>query len=192
MANLHFYYGTMGTSKSAELIMNAYNYRKNNIKVECIKPAFDNRFSETEIKSRIGISTPCLSLPNLSEYKPEKDTKVILIDEIQFFKPKDVDILVDIADKQKKLIMCYGLLVDYNENIFPTSKRLIEVGADLHELKSNCQIEGCMNPSNHHLLFDNKGNVVKGGTGVQLGDTIYKSVCRHHFNEFYHKTNKQR
>ena len=44
-----------------------------------------------------------------------------------------------------------------------------------------------MNPSNHHLLFDMKGNVVKGGSGIKLGDTIYKSVCRHHFNEFYKK-----
>lgn len=72
MANLHFHYGTMGTSKSAELIMNAYNYRKNGIQVECIKPTFDNRFSETEIKSRIGISTSCLSLPNMSYFKPCK------------------------------------------------------------------------------------------------------------------------
>ena len=101
--------------------------------------------------------------------------------------PEDIDILVNIADTQNIIVMCYGLLVDYNEQMFPTSKRLIEVGAKLHQLKSNCQIEGCMNLSDHHLLFDSKGNVVKGGTGIQLGDTIYKSVCRKHFNEFYYK-----
>lgn len=187
MANLHFHYGTMGTSKSAELIMNAYNYRKNGIQVECIKPTFDNRFSETEIKSRIGISTPCLSLPNMSYFKPCKDTKVILIDEIQFFKPEDIDTLVKLADEKNIIVICYGLLVDYNENMFPTSKRLIEVGAKLHQLKSNCQIEGCMKLADHHLLFDSTGKVVKGGNGIQLGDTIYKSVCRKHFNEYYHK-----
>lgn len=187
MSNLHFHYGTMGTSKSADLIMNAFNFRKNKVNVECIKPAFDNRFSENEIKSRVGISTPAISIPSLKDYKPKKETKVILIDEIQFFKPEDIDILVRIADTQNIIVMCYGLLVDYNEQMFPTSKRLIEVGAKLHQLKSNCQIEGCMNLSDHHLLFDSKGNVVKGGTGIQLGDTIYKSVCRKHFNEFYYK-----
>ena len=190
MANLHFYYGAMGTSKSAELIMNAYNYRKNNVKVECIKPSFDNRFSESEIVSRIGISTPCLSLPTLKTYDPSKDTKVILIDEVQFFMPEDVDVLVDIADNQNKIVMCYGLLSDYNEHMFPTSKRLIEVGAKLHHLRSNCQIEGCMKLADHHLLFDSNGNIVKGGTGIQLGDTIYKSVCRKHFNELYHGKQK--
>ena len=185
MANLHFHYGAMGASKSADLIMNAYNFRKNNVKVECIKPEMDNRWAEGRINSRIGISTEAIRLTDLSKYKPQLDTKVILIDEIQFFKPEDIDRLVYIADNCDVLVMCYGLLVDYNENIFPASKRLIEVGAKLHQLKSNCQIEGCMNIADHHLLFNNKGEVVKGGSGIQVGDTIYKSVCRKHFNEFY-------
>ena len=37
---------------------------------------------------------------NLSKYQPKEDTKVILIDEVQFFSPKDIDILVDIADSK--------------------------------------------------------------------------------------------
>lgn len=185
MANLHFHYGTMGASKSADLIMNAYNFKKNNVKIECIKPKMDNRWAAERINSRIGISTEAIRLTGLSKYTPNSDTKVILIDEIQFFKPEDIDRLVYIADKCNILVMCYGLLVDYNENMFPTSKRLIEVGAKLHQLKSNCQIEGCMNIADHHLLFDSKGKVVKGGTGIQVGNSVYKSVCRKHFNEYY-------
>lgn len=185
MANLHFHYGTMGTSKSAELIMNAYNFTKNNVKVECIKPKMDNRWAAEKINSRIGISTPAKRLVNLDNYMPEKDTKVVLIDEIQFFSPKDIDKLVNLADNYNIIVICYGLLVDYNENMFPTSKRLIEVGAKLHQLKSNCQIEGCMNLSTHHLLFDGNGNVVRGGTGIQVGDSVYKSVCRKHFYQYY-------
>jgi len=185
MANLHFHYGTMGTSKSAELIMNAYNWTKNGVKVECLKPKKDNRWAKELISSRIGISTPAKRLENLDNYNPDKDTKVILIDEVQFFSPKDIDKLVNLADNYNIIVICYGLLVDYNENMFPTSKRLIEVGAKLHQLKSNCQIEGCMNLSTHHLLFDSDGNVVRGGTGIQIGDSIYKSVCRKHFNLYY-------
>ena len=185
MANLHFYYGTMSTSKSAELCMQAYNWRQNEILVECIKPEFDNRFSETAIESRAGLSTPALSLKSFKGYKPKEGTKIILIDEIQFFNPEDIDILVDLADNKNILVMCYGLLTNYKEEMFATSKRLIEVGAKLHQLKSNCQIKGCMCLADHHLLFDSKGNVVKGGTGIQLGDSIYKSVCRRHFNQFY-------
>lgn len=187
MANLHFHYGTMGSSKSAKLIMDTYNFKKSKVNVEVIKPQFDTRFSETEVKSRVGISTPAISLKTLQDYNIKPSTNVILVDEVQFFKPEDIDILVKIADSKNIIVMCYGLLVDYNEHLFPASKRLIEVGAKLHVLESNCQIPGCMKLANHHLLFNNKGEVVKGGNGIQLGDTEFKSVCRQHFNEFYHK-----
>lgn len=188
MANLHFHYGAMGSSKSAKLIVDAFNFNKNNIKVETIKPAFDTRFSNGRIDSRLGISTPALALSSLENYNIRPDTQVVLVDEVQFFKPSDIDILVEIADSKNHptLVMCYGLMVDYNEHLFPAAQRLVEVGAKLHVLESNCQIKGCMNLANHHLLFDKDGNVVRGGTGVQLGDTQFKSVCRKHFNEFYH------
>ena len=55
MANLHFHYGVMSSSKSAALIINAYNFRKNGNNVEVIKPAFDNRFASEKIISRIGL-----------------------------------------------------------------------------------------------------------------------------------------
>lgn len=185
MANLHFHYGTMGSSKSAKLIIDAYNFRKNNIPVEVLKPTLDTRFSQGEVKSRIGISTPATRYHNLVNYEVKENTKVILVDEVQFFRPEDIDILVNIADSKDIIVMCYGLMVDYNESLFPASRRLVEVGAKLHVLESTCQIEGCMNLANHHLLFNSRGEVVRGGSGIQLGDTEFKSVCRKHFNLFY-------
>lgn len=184
MANLHFHYGTMGSSKSAKLIIDAFNFRKNNINVEVIKPSFDTRFGQSEIKSRIGISTSADCYNSLQNYNIKDNTKVILVDEVQFFNPTDIDILAHIADTKNIIVMCYGLMVDYNENLFPASKRLVEVGAKLHVLESCCQIPGCTKLANHHLLFNN-GQVVKGGSGLKLGDTEFKSVCRMHFNEFY-------
>ena len=38
MANLHFHYGVMGASKSAQLLINAHNFEQNNVKAEIIKP----------------------------------------------------------------------------------------------------------------------------------------------------------
>lgn len=186
MANLHFHYGTMGSSKSAQLIINAYNFRRNNTPVEVIKPQYDTRFSDNRIVSRIGIDTPAQSLQNLNEYKPQPDTKIVLVDEIQFFGESDVDKLVRIADDTGVIVMCYGLMVDSNEQIFPASRRLIEVGAKLHRMESNCQINGCMNLATHHLRFDADGNVIRAGEQIALGDSNYKSVCRMHFNHLYH------
>lgn len=186
MAGLHFHYGTMGSSKSAQLIINAYNFRRNNTPVEVIKPQYDTRFSENRIVSRIGVDTPAHALKNLKEYTPAPDTKIVLVDEIQFFGEADVDKLVRIADDTGVIVMCYGLMVDSNEKIFPASRRLIEVGAKLHRMESNCQINGCMNLATHHLRFDENGNVIRAGEQFTLGDSNFKSVCRMHFNQLYH------
>lgn len=185
MANLHFHYGVMSSSKSAALIINAYNFTKNGNKVEVIKPAFDTRFSNQQIVSRLGVVWDAIAMPDLSAYKPASNTKVLLVDEVQFFSEADIDSLVRIADQENKIVMCYGLMVDSNEQIFPAARRLIEVGAKLHRMESNCQMSGCMKMATHHLRFDVSGNVIRAGDQFALGDSNYKSVCRQHYNELY-------
>lgn len=185
MANLHFHYGVMSSSKSAALIINAYNYKQNGIATEIIKPALDTRFGAQKITSRIGLSVDALALPNLDNYIVKPETQVLLVDEVQFFSESDIDKMVNIADVQGKIVMCYDLMVDSNEQMFPASKRLVEVGAKLHLLKSNCQIPGCLHMATHHLRFDSNGNVIRAGDQIALGDSNYKSVCRGHFNEMY-------
>jgi thymidine kinase len=190
MANLHFHYGVMSSSKSAALIINAHNFTQNQNPTEVIKPSFDNRFASDKIVSRIGLNWDANAMPNLQNYTPKPDTKLILVDEVQFFSPADIDKLVKIADEQNKIVMCYGLMVDSNEKIFPASQRLIEVGAKLHRMESSCQINGCMKLATHHLRFDSAGRVIRAGDQFALGDSNYKSVCRQHFNQIYHDLQK--
>lgn len=185
MANLHFHYGVMSSSKSAALIINAHNFTQNGTQTEVIKPSFDTRFSNEKITSRIGLEWNAISTPNLSDYTPAPGTRVVLVDEVQFFTPSDIDKLVHIADQQNTVVMCYGLMVDSNEQIFPASRRLIEVGAKLHRMDSPCQINGCMKLATHHLRFDSTGRVIHAGDQFALGDDNYKSVCRAHYNELY-------
>lgn len=191
MANLHFHYGVMGSSKSAKLIIEAYNFRQKGTEIEIIKPAFDNRFGASQIKSRAGdLSVDAVALPDLHDYNIKPNTAVLLVDEVQFFSPSDVDKLVKIADEKNKIVMCYGLMVDSNEQMFPASKRLVEVGAKLHRLESSCQIPGCMCLATHHLRFDSFGRVIRAGEQFALGDSNYKSVCRRHYNRFYNDRSK--
>ncbi len=192
MANLHFHYGVMSSSKSAALIINAYNLRRNGNIVEVLKPAYDERFGKQKIVSRIGLECDATALANLQNYQPDPKTQILLVDEVQFFDEKDIDKLVHFADQQNKLVMCYGLMVDSNESIFPASRRLIEVGAKLHRMDSNCQIQGCMKLATHHLRFDSNGHVIRYGDQFALGDSNYKSVCRMHYNELCHQKTKTR
>lgn len=177
MANLHFFYGTMGASKSTKLIQDRYNFLQKHEDVLVIKPLTD-RTSEEKIVSRIGLSCPAVIMKEIKF--PEQTPNVIMIDEVQFFTPRDIDYLVKFADGSNKLIFCYGLMLDINEHLFPASQHLIEVGAKLHELPCSCQMVGCMNLANHHLRYDKNGNVIKNGKTVVVddGQVTYKSVCR--------------
>lgn len=190
MGELYFHYGTMGSSKSAELLIKAHGLRKSNINVEILKPTFDNRFSAGTVKSRVGIESPAMVMPDLLNYTPKPETHVVLVDEVQFFQPADIDRLVYVADELGKEVRCYGLITDSNQNMFPASIRLMEVGAILKWHDSTCQISGCLNTATHHLRFDKDNNVIRGGPQRELGDTNYKSVCRKHYNMIYYGHDK--
>lgn len=184
MANLHFHYGVMGAAKTANLLTTAFNLQQTGKRVEIIKPQRDNRFSDNEIVSRVGLRMPAMSLKNLDSYIPKPDTQFILIDEIQFFNSTDIDKLSRIANYSKAIIMCYGLMTDSNEHLFPASQRLVEVGAKLHLIESNCQIDGCMNMATHNARFDKNGRIITDGPQIAVGADQYKSVCRMHFERF--------
>lgn len=193
MANLHFFYGTMGAAKSTKLIQDRYNFVQKGMDVWVIKPMID-RTSEPKITSRIGLECPAEPLDHISWkeiiHRKEFYSGAIMIDEVQFFKPKDIDSLVKLADTYDRMIFCYGLLVDVNERLFPASKHLIEVGAKLHELPCSCQMTGCKNLANHHLRYHKSGYVIKDGKSVVVddGSVIYKSVCRMCYDKELNKT----
>ena len=185
MAKLHFYYGVMSASKSAMLGINAFNFSRTGNKWEAIKPATDNRDSNTDIVSRIGIKTCAHALQNLDNYTPKPDTQFILIDEVQFFAPRDIDKLVHIADNTNITIFCYGLKVDSNGDLFPASAKLLAEADELHPMETVCEMPGCSYMASHHIRFDDKGNIIRCGSQVEVGASQYKSVCCKHFHELY-------
>lgn len=191
MAKIHFYYGVMSASKSAMLGINAFNFNRTGNKWEAIKPATDNRDSATHIVSRIGVKTPAVALKNLDNYTPKPDTQFLLIDEVQFFSVQDIDKLVKIADASNITIFCYGLKVDSNGVLFPTSAKLMCVADELHCMETVCEMPGCSEMASYHLRFDAKGNVVRDGNRVEIGASQYKSVCRKHFYKMFYQQNEK-
>lgn len=186
MAKIHFYCGVMSSSKSAILGINAFNFNRTGNKWEAIKPETDNRDSATKIVSRVGISTPATALKNLDTYKPKKGTQFLLVDEVQFFSPSDIDKLVQIANTSNITIFCYGLKVDSNGDLFPASAKLISVADEFHVMETVCEMPRCREMASHHLRFDASGNVVRHGNQVEVGASQYKSVCRKHFYKMYY------
>jgi thymidine kinase len=188
MANLHFHYGVMSAGKSQHLLSNHHDLTTSGKKVAVFKPALDNRFGDSEIKSRLGTSCVANSVKNIRAKNiltQFQDANFILVDEVQFFDAKSIDALVNIADNHGKIVHAYGLMIDSNGQMWPTIKKLLEALPELHKLETCCQISGCMAEATHILRFNDTGEIVRRGKKVEVGAQQYMSVCRKHFNEKY-------
>ena len=175
----------MAASKSAQLCMQAYQYKQTGCKYEVIKPLTDNRDAINYVVSRVGLKETCVALKDLQNFTPKTDTQFVLIDEVQFFSAADIDRLVEIVDYNPKItVICYGLKTDSNEHLFPASQRLLEVDASTEEIKTVCQHPGCPNRASHNARFNANGTLVINGPQIEVGASQYKSLCRKHFNMF--------
>ena len=74
MAKLYFYYGAMGSSKSANALMADYNYRERGQKTLLAKTNLDTRDGATVIRSRIGLQRECELLSDVCKKKDEDKT----------------------------------------------------------------------------------------------------------------------
>ena len=57
---LHFYYGVMGSSKTAQLLMQRYNYQQLGLRVALVKPAIDTRAGVQMVYSRVGLQAEAM------------------------------------------------------------------------------------------------------------------------------------
>lgn len=144
MSGLYFKYGTMNSSKTANLLMIKHNYEEQNISVIVLKPSIDTRDAEKikngigVVKSRVGISSDCCILYDDSDIvKLTKNYDIIMVDESQFLTVEQVNILYKISFE--KVVMCFGLLTDFKRELFEGSKRIIELCDSLQEIKSICK-----------------------------------------------------
>lgn len=141
MPKLYFRYGVMNSSKTAQLIMVAHNYRSQGKNVMVLKPSIDLR--SEEIYSRAINSIPVDKVVIPSE-KPIFETEFnfeniycILVDECQWLSEENVNELKYIAST-KVPVICYGLKTDYKSKLFVGSKRLIEIADSIEEIKNVC------------------------------------------------------
>lgn len=180
MAKLYFRYGTMGASKSANLLMINYNYKEKGVQTVLWKPSKDTR-NIGNIYSRIGISESCFLIEkdeNLIEklnksLAENKNIGAIFIDEAQFLTKEQVKQLLKITVNNNIDVFCFGLRNSYLLNGFEGSKELLSFAHDIQEIKSKCD---CGKKATTHLLKKN-GEYIFNGTDTVIGDKEFTSVC---------------
>lgn len=182
MAKLYFYYGAMGSSKSANALMAEYNYRERGQKVLLAKTNIDTRDGKNIIRSRIGLERECVLLDEVVAMRDEeiRQYDAVIVDEIQFATKEQVDQLARIVDILNVPVMCYGLRSDFQLNLFEGSERMLAIADEIKEIKTVCW---CGKKATCNARYNEHG-IVRSGAQIMLGaNDEYIALCRKHFIE---------
>ena len=181
MAKLYFKYGAMGSSKTAQALITKYNYEENHMQVWLIKPSADTRDGVQLLRSRIGLEaqvqviTPDQDIYQVFAQSRLGSCHVIITDECQFFPRSQIDQLRAIVDDFDIPVICFGLRTDFLCNLFPGSRRLMEVADTFQEIKTICD---CGAKATVNARIDADGYIVTEGAQVLLGgNDSYIAMC---------------
>ncbi len=188
MAKLYFHYSTMNAGKSTSLLQASHNYREGGMRTCLITAQFDNRAGDGRIASRIGIGEPADTFaPDEDLFSKLKSRFVqdkiacVFIDEAQFLSKEQVWQLARAVDDLGVPVMCYGLRVDFQGNLFPGSAALLAWADEMREVRTICQ---CGRKATMVIRRGPDGRALKDGEQVVIGgNETYVSLCRRHWRQ---------
>lgn len=171
----------MNSGKSTAVLQVAHNYEERGMHVLIVKASIDTKAND-QIASRLGMSRKVDILASESDdlfkrinsANPKPDC--VLVDESQFLSTAQIDQLQKVVIDLNIPVICYGIRTDFQTNLFPGSKRLMELGNSLEELKTICRC-------GKKALFNGRkinGKFVFEGTQVAIDglDAVdYESLC---------------
>ncbi|MDO8884071.1 thymidine kinase [Pseudotabrizicola sp.] len=188
MAKLYFNYSTMNAGKSTLLLQAAHNYRERGMETYLITAQFDNRAGEGRIASRIGIGDPADTfaagedmLAKLRARLALGPVSCVFIDEAQFLTKEQVWQLACAVDDLGVPVMCYGLRVDFQGQLFPGSAALLAWADEMREVRTICH---CGKKATMVVRKGPDGQALRDGDQVVIGgNETYVSLCRRHWRE---------
>ena len=182
MAKLYFRYGAMGSSKTANALMVAYNYKERGKRALLAKPKLDTREIGV-MHSRSGLEEPCIYVEDLVEMSTEdlEAYDCIIVDEAQFCKKSDIEFFTHLVDDLEIPVICYGLRTDFQMHLFEGSMWLLAWADSIEEVKTICW---CGRKATCNARLAGKGGITKQGEQVVLGaEDKYISLCRRHWKQ---------
>jgi thymidine kinase len=186
MAKLYFHYSTMNAGKSTALLQASHNYREGGMQTYLITAQLDKRAGQGRIASRIGIGE------DADTFAPGEDlfakiaarlgdgpVACVFIDEAQFLSMDQVWQLARAVDDLGVPVMCYGLRVDFQGNLFPGSAALLAWADEMREVRTICH---CGRKATMVIRRGPDGRALHQGEQVVIGgNETYVSLCRRHW-----------
>ena len=164
--------GSMFSGKTEELIRRLKRAQIARLKVQCFKPVIDDRYSKDHVMRHD--ATKILSIPIEKSIqvleKLDDNTRVVGIDEAQFFDEGIVEICQKLANRGVRVLVA-GLDLDYLGRPFEPMPRLLALAEDVTKLHAICMVCGG-EASRSQRLISNDDQIAVGSKDM------YEARCR--------------
>jgi thymidine kinase len=194
VAELVFFSGTMDCGKSTLALQMDHNHRARG-RQGLIFTKLD-RMGSAVLSSRLGLSTSAVEATDgldfwefvIETLTAGQRVDYLICDEAQFYAPEQVEQLARLVDELDIDVHAFGITADFRTELFPGSKRLIELADRVQVL----QVEAlcwCGRKATHNARIID-GVMVTTGEQVVVGDTAaaastglveYEVLCRRHY-----------
>lgn len=190
MAELTYFTGPMDCGKSMLALQIAYTESEAGRRGRLFTRL--DRSGVAKITSRIGLSSPALEVGEgfdfwsyvVGELTLGQRIDFLVCDEAQFYGATQIDQLARIVDELQIDAFCFGILTDFRTELFPGSRRLVELcdRLEMLQVRPRCW---CGEPATHNARTLG-GVMVTEGSQVLVGDVddaaevSYQVLCRRH------------
>ncbi len=164
--------GSMFSGKTEELIRRMKRAQFAKLPVEIFKPSIDIRYAEKEVVSHDSNSIPSTPVNHSSAILLlSSDTKVVGIDEAQFFDDELPNVCAQLANKGVRVIVA-GLDMDFQGKPFGPIPALLAIAEHITKVHAVCV--RCGAPANYSHRITANENI------VLLGEKeSYEPLCRY-------------
>lgn len=171
--------GPMFSGKTEELIRRVRRSQIARQKVQIFKPTIDDRYHATQVVSHSSLAIEGFPIKEAKDIfsNLHDSTRIVAIDEIQFFDQEIVEIVHKLARRGLRVI-CAGLDCDYRGIPFGPMPTLLAIADDVMKIKAICTVCGSSATKTYRKS--------KTGEQVQVGEAdAYEARCRNHYEFEY-------
>lgn len=164
--------GSMFSGKTEELMRRIKRAQYGRQKVQVFKPKIDNRYSEDHVQSHDANRILSIPVTNAKEIldRVEDNTRVVGIDEVQFFDDTVIEVCNKLAYRGIRVI-CAGLDMDFRGQPFGPMPKLLAVAESVTKLQAVCV--SCGMPASRSQRVIGDQSVVAVGA-----KEMYEARCR--------------
>ena len=171
--------GPMFSGKTEELIRRVKRAQIARQKVQIFKPAIDNRYHETEVVSHSALSMEANPVNTSVEILQRvfDSTRVVAIDEVQFF-DQNISIVVEKLARRGIRVIMAGLDQDFMGKPFGPMADLLAIADRVDKIHAICTVCGSPASKTFRKNPNNASQVLVGETD------LYEARCRSHADFF--------